>query len=216
MTQQMALTDRTMVLFGDQRARRIRDPFLSPQFGRFESLESSSDFAWLPTDIPDQTIRPSNHRVTISPPSEEVADLLARCIQEYVNTIVMGSARQLFFDDAARILREHNEVIAEPTEQQSILTRQVRFVQGTAPAETTERVALGPFSDRIEQAVGIALDEVGIGGVAEFDGVRLTFKIPPQFEELLIEGEFELYRVLARELPTNVFRVLDIYTEIFE
>ena len=219
MTQQVDLADRRMAIFEDQKPRSVHNPIVSPQIGRFEWPEISGKFSSLPIVIfhADQTNFSPDATVTTNPPSEEVANSLACYLRDYLNITFMGSARQLFFDDAARtILRAHAEAITELVEQQSIMTMQLRSFQEAHSHETLERVALGPFSDRIEQAGGVALDEVGVRGAAEFDGARLTFRIPPESEDLLIEGEFNLYRVLVRELPINVFRALDIDTEILE
>ena len=218
MTEQMSSVERTAILLRDRKSSSFRMSGVFQEFGPLDWPDRPSKYArlsWV-IPLPGETGRTSTCAVTPSRPFEEVADWVAQAVQEYLNTTFMLSARQLVFDDAIRQLRVHTEAIAELKKQQSVLTRQVRGVQEAGSSEAAERVALGPFSDRIERAVGVALAEAGVGGVAEFDGDRLTFRIPPESEESLIEGEFELYRVLARELPLNVFRALDIDAEILE
>ena len=219
MTDQTISTELVPTRLKDRRSRSAgMSGAFFPEFGLFDWPDRSSKFisSYVVIHRTGKTGWPATHPTPPSRLSEEVADSFAKSVQEYLNTTVMGSARQLVFNDAVRLLREHNEAIAELTKQQSALMRQVRDVQKLDPSEAAEQVALWPFSDRIKRAIDVALDEAGVRGVADFDGNRLTLRIPRESEESLIEGGFEIYRVLARELPLKVFRALDIDTEILE
>ena len=215
MTEQKGSAEETATLLRGRKSSSHRMPGVFQKFGRLDWSDSPSEHPWM-HEIVHLSGETSSYAVTSSRPSEEVAHLVAQAVQEYLNTDFMWSARQLVLDDAVRQLRVHTEAIGELEKQQSVLTKQVRDVQAAGSSEAAERVSLGPFSDRIERAIGVALVEAGVTGIAEFDGDRLTVRIPQESAESLIEGEFELYRVLARELPLNVFRALDIDTEILE